>query len=125
VVIEMSSQQVAETSSGQAKESWSDRLAYASVAQSFKVISTIFFREIRTSGVHQIPTDKPCIFIVAPHANQVSYRVYNYEGRNTVAKVGDIDCLNSPFCLETVCRSGHGNDNVASKILSSYGCIAI
>ncbi|KAG2178954.1 hypothetical protein INT43_001801 [Umbelopsis isabellina] len=45
-------------------------LAYEFVKNSFKVITTIFFREIRTSGVHQVPTDKPCIFIVAPHANQ-------------------------------------------------------
>jgi hypothetical protein len=69
LVGEMSKKQVSTTShTGQDLNSV---LAYEFVKNSFRVISTIFFREIRTSGVHQVPTDKPCIFIVAPHANQV------------------------------------------------------
>ncbi|KAG2173946.1 hypothetical protein INT44_000059, partial [Umbelopsis vinacea] len=66
----MSNQQVAKAADRPPDESRFDQLSYDVVAKSFKVISTIFFREIRTSGYHQIPADKPCIFIVAPHANQ-------------------------------------------------------
>ncbi|KAI9481652.1 MAG: hypothetical protein EXX96DRAFT_220426 [Benjaminiella poitrasii] len=36
----------------------------------FKVISHIFFREIKTTDIHHVPTSGPCIFIVGPHANQ-------------------------------------------------------
>lgn len=47
-----------------------DRLAYDAIRSTFSVVTSIFFREIRTTGVHQVPKDDPCIFIVAPHANQ-------------------------------------------------------
>jgi hypothetical protein len=69
----MSNQQIAKAADRRRDESRLDQLSYDVVAKSFKVITTIFFREIRATGVHQVPTDKPCIFIVAPHANQVSY----------------------------------------------------
>lgn len=36
----------------------------------FRVVSHIFFREIKTSDAHLVPTLGPCIFIVGPHANQ-------------------------------------------------------
>ncbi|ORZ02324.1 hypothetical protein BCR43DRAFT_5337 [Syncephalastrum racemosum] len=36
----------------------------------FKVVSHLFFREIKTTGEHLVPTNSPCIFIVGPHANQ-------------------------------------------------------
>lgn len=44
--------------------------AYTVLSATFKVVTKIFFREVRTSGVNTVPTDGPCIFIVAPHANQ-------------------------------------------------------
>jgi 1-acyl-sn-glycerol-3-phosphate acyltransferase len=44
--------------------------AYDILKASFKVVTKIFFREVRTSGANSIPTDGPCIFLVAPHANQ-------------------------------------------------------
>lgn len=45
-------------------------LAYDVVRGFFKLATSIFFREIRTTGSHLVPQDDPCIFIVAPHANQ-------------------------------------------------------
>ncbi|KAI8388145.1 uncharacterized protein BYT42DRAFT_492071 [Radiomyces spectabilis] len=36
----------------------------------FQGIVHIFFREVQASGLHHIPTNDPCIFIVGPHANQ-------------------------------------------------------
>lgn len=36
----------------------------------FKVVSHLFFREIKTTGEQLVPVDSPCIFIVGPHANQ-------------------------------------------------------
>ncbi|KAI8983539.1 hypothetical protein BDB01DRAFT_128421 [Pilobolus umbonatus] len=36
----------------------------------FTVISHIFFREIKTTDAHLVPSSGPCIFIVGPHANQ-------------------------------------------------------
>ncbi|OBZ85147.1 hypothetical protein A0J61_06803 [Choanephora cucurbitarum] len=44
--------------------------AYEGMKAFYKLITYIFFREIKVSGVHNIPLDDPCIFIVAPHANQ-------------------------------------------------------
>lgn len=44
--------------------------AYDGVKLFFKTISDVFFREIKVSGAHNVPKDDPCIFIVAPHANQ-------------------------------------------------------
>jgi hypothetical protein len=37
----------------------------------FLGILKTFFREIETNGTHLVPSYGPCIFIVAPHANQV------------------------------------------------------
>lgn len=36
----------------------------------FKTITHIFFREIKTTDIQNIPKSGPCIFIVGPHANQ-------------------------------------------------------
>jgi 1-acyl-sn-glycerol-3-phosphate acyltransferase len=36
----------------------------------FRVVSHVFFREIRTTDIENVPTSGPCIFIVGPHANQ-------------------------------------------------------
>lgn len=47
-----------------------DQVAYSAVTGAFRVITSVFFREIRTTGSHQVPETDPCIFIVAPHANQ-------------------------------------------------------
>ncbi|KAI8336207.1 hypothetical protein BC941DRAFT_428598 [Chlamydoabsidia padenii] len=44
--------------------------AYDVLSGAFRVVTKIFFREVRTSGVNTVPSEGPCIFIVAPHANQ-------------------------------------------------------
>ncbi|KAJ7182846.1 hypothetical protein C8R43DRAFT_14710 [Mycena crocata] len=45
-------------------------LSYASVMLFWRVVTQIFFREIRTRGSFNIPTDGPVIFVGAPHNNQ-------------------------------------------------------
>ncbi|ORX61488.1 hypothetical protein DM01DRAFT_1342469 [Hesseltinella vesiculosa] len=45
-------------------------LTYSIFQNTFKAISHVFFREIKLAGLHNVPTDGPCIFIVGPHANQ-------------------------------------------------------
>ncbi|GAA5796671.1 hypothetical protein HPULCUR_002046 [Helicostylum pulchrum] len=45
-------------------------ITYKSFQSLFRVISHIFFREIKISDGHLVPTSGPCIFIVGPHANQ-------------------------------------------------------
>ena len=47
-----------------------ESLAYESVKGAFNVASSIFFREIRSTGASQVPEKDPVIFIVGPHANQ-------------------------------------------------------
>ncbi|CEP11780.1 hypothetical protein [Parasitella parasitica] len=44
--------------------------AYDGIKLLFELITDVFFREIKVSGAHNVPKDDPCIFIVAPHANQ-------------------------------------------------------
>lgn len=44
--------------------------AYDGVKLLFRSITDVFFREIKVNGTHLVPKDGPCIFIVAPHANQ-------------------------------------------------------
>ncbi|CAO0795483.1 unnamed protein product [Mucor circinelloides] len=44
--------------------------AYDGIKLLFKLVTDVFFREIKVSGAHNVPKDDPCIFIVAPHANQ-------------------------------------------------------
>ncbi|KAF7730816.1 hypothetical protein EC973_001334 [Apophysomyces ossiformis] len=43
---------------------------YNGVKLVFNVISSVFFRETRVTGVHLVPKDDPCIFVVAPHSSQ-------------------------------------------------------
>jgi 1-acyl-sn-glycerol-3-phosphate acyltransferase len=45
-------------------------ITYRSFRSVFRVISHIFFREIKTTDAHLVPKSGPCIFIVGPHANQ-------------------------------------------------------
>lgn len=45
-------------------------LTYKTFRGLFQVISHIFFREVKTTDAHLVPTSGPCIFIVGPHANQ-------------------------------------------------------
>ncbi|KAI9262679.1 hypothetical protein BY458DRAFT_515082 [Sporodiniella umbellata] len=47
-----------------------DVIAFYALDGIFKVITHIFFREVKTSDAHLVPTTGPCIFIVGPHANQ-------------------------------------------------------
>jgi 1-acyl-sn-glycerol-3-phosphate acyltransferase len=46
-------------------------IVYDIMRWGFWGVSKIFFREIETNGTHLVPNKGPCIFIVAPHANQV------------------------------------------------------
>ncbi|KAJ7220775.1 hypothetical protein GGX14DRAFT_203583 [Mycena pura] len=48
----------------------SSDLAYASAMLFLRMITGIFFREIRTRGSFNIPTEGPVIFVGAPHNNQ-------------------------------------------------------
>ncbi|GAN03179.1 glycerol-3-phosphate acyltransferase Sct1 [Mucor ambiguus] len=48
----------------------STSITYLAFQGVFKAISHIFFREIKTTDVQNVPTSGPCIFIVGPHANQ-------------------------------------------------------
>lgn len=48
----------------------STSITYLTFQGVFKVISHIFFREIKTTDVQNVPSSGPCIFIVGPHANQ-------------------------------------------------------
>ncbi|KAJ6482556.1 hypothetical protein C8R45DRAFT_304732 [Mycena sanguinolenta] len=45
-------------------------LSYASVMLFWRIVTGIFFREIRTRGSFNIPKDGPVIFVGAPHNNQ-------------------------------------------------------
>ncbi|KAG0180564.1 hypothetical protein DFQ28_001726 [Apophysomyces sp. BC1034] len=36
----------------------------------FGAVTSVFFREVRETGVHLVPKDDPCIFVVAPHSSQ-------------------------------------------------------
>ncbi|KAF7291697.1 Protein kinase domain-containing protein [Mycena chlorophos] len=44
--------------------------SYAGVMMFWRIITGIFFREIRTRGAFNIPKDGPVIFVGAPHNNQ-------------------------------------------------------
>lgn len=45
-------------------------ITYGLVSGAFRVVSHIFFREIKTSGAHHVPMDSPVIFLVGPHHSQ-------------------------------------------------------
>ncbi|KAJ6598160.1 hypothetical protein DFH09DRAFT_1303974 [Mycena vulgaris] len=59
----------AKTSASTSMKRSSD-LSYASVMLFWRAVTQIFFREIRTRGSFNIPTDGPVIFVGAPHNNQ-------------------------------------------------------
>jgi 1-acyl-sn-glycerol-3-phosphate acyltransferase len=44
----------------------------------FNFIISLFFREVRPRGSHRIPKTGPVIFVVAPHANQVHFKINSY-----------------------------------------------
>ncbi|KAI8977101.1 hypothetical protein BDF20DRAFT_872925 [Mycotypha africana] len=43
---------------------------YKAFRGAFKLVTHIFFREIKVTDLHNVPSSGPCIFIVGPHANQ-------------------------------------------------------
>lgn len=49
-------------------------LKYEVVMLFWRIITQIFFREIRPRGAFHIPRDGPVIFVGAPHHNQVCWR---------------------------------------------------
>lgn len=51
---------------------WLHNLTYDIALWIFILVLEIFFREIRPRGAHRVPKQGPVIFVVAPHANQVS-----------------------------------------------------
>lgn len=42
----------------------------------WRIITQIFFREVRPRGAFHIPPDGPVIFVGAPHSNQACTRLY-------------------------------------------------
>lgn len=46
-------------------------LVYDTMLFFWRMVTAIFFREIRPRGAYNIPTDGPVIFVAAPHSNQV------------------------------------------------------
>ncbi|KAL0084881.1 hypothetical protein J3Q64DRAFT_1640160 [Phycomyces blakesleeanus] len=62
-----------------------DAITQGIVKVGFRVILHVFFREIKTSGVDQVPANGPCIFIVGPHSNQFvdGMVFYSYTVRRT------------------------------------------
>lgn len=56
------------------------KLTYAIALWFFNILADLFFREIRARGSHRIPTDAATIFVVAPHANQVSRKLKTIDG---------------------------------------------
>lgn len=51
-------------------------LKYDGVMAFWRIITQIFFREVRPRGAFNIPRDGPVIFVGAPHNNQVCSMVY-------------------------------------------------
>ena len=52
-------------------------VTYEAALMFWRIITQIFFREIRPRGAFNIPRDGPVIFVGAPHNNQV--RLFKYE----------------------------------------------
>lgn len=46
-------------------------VTYEAALMFWRIITQIFFREIRPRGAFHIPRDGPVIFVGAPHHNQV------------------------------------------------------
>lgn len=53
-------------------QSFAQKFTYDVALWIFNLMLDIFFREVRPRGAHKIPKEGPVIFVVAPHANQVS-----------------------------------------------------
>ena len=51
-------------------------LKYDAAMAFWRLITQIFFREVRPRGAFNIPRDGPVIFVAAPHNNQVCYMVF-------------------------------------------------
>ena len=47
-------------------------IAYDSMLLFWRLVTNIFFREIRPRGAYNIPREGPVIFVAGPHANQVN-----------------------------------------------------
>lgn len=59
----------------------SSDLAYETSLLFWRMVTSIFFREIRPRGAFHIPRDGPVIFVAAPHHNQVRYLHKHYQIR--------------------------------------------
>jgi len=49
-----------------------DAIAYDLNLLFWRVVTNVFFREIRPRGAYNIPREGPVIFVAGPHANQVN-----------------------------------------------------
>jgi 1-acyl-sn-glycerol-3-phosphate acyltransferase len=90
-------------------------LNYLAFETIFKGITHIFFREIKTTGAHLVPTSGPCIFIVSKHCNQFVDGVvfFSTNPRSSYAIMADVS-YNKPLI-------GHvGKFLNASKFLPSF-----
>ncbi|KAI8890293.1 hypothetical protein K501DRAFT_237319 [Backusella circina FSU 941] len=73
-------------------------LNYLAFEAIFKGITHIFFREIKTTGAHLVPTSGPCIFIVSKHCNQFVDGVvfFSKNPRSSYAIMADVS-YNKPL----------------------------
>ena len=55
------------------KHSQNSDLVYDAALVFWRVVTNIFFREVRPRGAFNIPREGPVIFVAAPHHNQVRY----------------------------------------------------
>lgn len=51
---------------------------YDAFLHTFSVLVDLFFREVHPRGAWRVPRSGPVLFIAAPHANQVNYKLDNY-----------------------------------------------
>jgi glycerol-3-phosphate O-acyltransferase/dihydroxyacetone phosphate acyltransferase len=65
----------------------SNALAYDVMIVFWRVVTGIFFREIRPRGTFNIPRDGPVIFVAGPHNNQASNALQIYQ-RSCTLKFG-------------------------------------
>lgn len=108
-------------------------LSYDAFMFFWRIITQIFFREIRPRGAFNIPKEGPVIFVGAPHSNQVLYQLHETRypshalivsgstssqprGLQGNAPPGPISCGSKEFGTEScgILCSYHGQQCVAS-----------
>jgi len=70
----------------------SNALAYDVMIGFWRVVTNLFFREIRPRGTFNIPREGPVIFVAGPHNNQASKALQTYQR----CCISNLDC----FCVD-------------------------